>query len=286
MANQLMVLLHYLDIHGKKYRIPAKTNVMVAGKLVHETSEAFNLEFTGVNAQALASKLTLNEEKKKTRAQKLLLHVVKKTDHDILPWASETLFLELSHKHIGGGWYIDNDGKKFRYGIKYKHGSKIRYSGELYDMPLHLSQIQEWGIKDKLNRIGSGLSEFVNNVIANHILFSKVVALQDAGKDITYDIQVANSHELIANTTVAHNCIGKYHPHGDIAAYETLARMAQDFSMNHLLVEGQGNFGSIDGDNRQANVILKYVLLNLQKRCWKNLNKNAVTMVPNFDNQG
>jgi len=47
---------------------------------------------------------------------------------------------------------------------------------------------------------------------------------------------------------VSHNCLGKYHPHGDSPVYEALVRMAQDFTMRYPLVDGQGNFGSIDGD--------------------------------------
>ncbi|MBU0472248.1 MAG: DNA gyrase subunit A, partial [Nanoarchaeota archaeon] len=54
------------------------------------------------------------------------------------------------------------------------------------------------------------------------------------------------------SANVVGNCMAKYHPHGDTAIYDTLARMAQDFSLRYLLVEGQGNFGSIDGDNPAA----------------------------------
>ena len=50
---------------------------------------------------------------------------------------------------------------------------------------------------------------------------------------------------------VVGDVIGKYHPHGDTAAYDTIVRMAQDFSMRYVLVDGQGNFGSIDGDSPQ-----------------------------------
>ena len=56
--------------------------------------------------------------------------------------------------------------------------------------------------------------------------------------------------------------IGKFHPHGDIAVYDTLARMAQDFSMNHTFVEGQGNFGSVDGDPPAA---MRYTEVRLRK---------------------
>ena len=56
--------------------------------------------------------------------------------------------------------------------------------------------------------------------------------------------------------------LGKYHPHGDSAVYESMARMAQDFSMRYLLVDGQGNFGSVDGDSPAA---MRYTEARLQK---------------------
>ena len=56
--------------------------------------------------------------------------------------------------------------------------------------------------------------------------------------------------------------IGKYHPHGDQSVYDTIVRMAQDFSMRHMLVDGQGNFGSVDGDNAAA---MRYTEIRLAK---------------------
>ena len=56
--------------------------------------------------------------------------------------------------------------------------------------------------------------------------------------------------------------IGKYHPHGDSAVYDTIVRMAQDFSLRHMLVDGQGNFGSVDGDNAAA---MRYTEIRLAK---------------------
>ena len=56
--------------------------------------------------------------------------------------------------------------------------------------------------------------------------------------------------------------IGKYHPHGDSAVYDTIVRMAQDFSLRHMLVDGQGNFGSVDGDNAAA---MRYTEIRLSK---------------------
>src|SRR5207245_10129707 len=56
--------------------------------------------------------------------------------------------------------------------------------------------------------------------------------------------------------------IGKYHPHGDQSVYDTIVRLAQDFSMRHMLVDGQGNFGSVDGDNAAA---MRYTEIRLTK---------------------
>jgi DNA gyrase subunit A len=77
--------------------------------------------------------------------------------------------------------------------------------------------------------------------------------------------------------------LGKYHPHGDSAVYETMARMAQDFSMRYLLVDGQGNFGSVDGD---APAAMRYTEARLQKFAedmLADLDKDTVDFGPNFD---
>ena len=77
--------------------------------------------------------------------------------------------------------------------------------------------------------------------------------------------------------------MGKYHPHGDAAIYDTLVRMAQDFSMRNPLVDGQGNFGSIDGDPPAA---MRYTEARLQKitnEMLKDLDKNTVAFIPNYD---
>ena len=77
--------------------------------------------------------------------------------------------------------------------------------------------------------------------------------------------------------------LGKYHPHGDGAVYESMARMAQDFSMRYMLVDGQGNFGSVDGDPPAA---MRYTEARLQKMAEEmlaDLDKNTVNFGPNFD---
>ncbi|WP_382159099.1 DNA gyrase subunit A [Hydrogenophaga sp. ANAO-22] len=77
--------------------------------------------------------------------------------------------------------------------------------------------------------------------------------------------------------------IGKYHPHGDSAVYDTIVRMAQDFSLRHMLVDGQGNFGSVDGDNAAA---MRYTEIRLSKIAHEmlaDIDKETVNFGPNYD---
>jgi DNA gyrase subunit A len=82
---------------------------------------------------------------------------------------------------------------------------------------------------------------------------------------------------------VVGDVIGKYHPHGDSAVYDTIVRMAQPFSLRYMLVDGQGNFGSIDGDNPAA---MRYTEIRMQKLAHSllaDLDKETVNFVPNYD---
>ena len=82
---------------------------------------------------------------------------------------------------------------------------------------------------------------------------------------------------------VVGDVIGKYHPHGDVAAYETIVRMAQDFSMRYPLVDGQGNFGSVDGDGAAAMRYTEVRLKKLSSEMLRGLDEDAVDFAPNYD---
>ena len=77
--------------------------------------------------------------------------------------------------------------------------------------------------------------------------------------------------------------IGKYHPHGDQSVYDTIVRMAQDFSMRHMLVDGQGNFGSVDGDNAAAMRYTEIRLAKIAHELLADLDKETVDFGPNYD---
>ena len=82
---------------------------------------------------------------------------------------------------------------------------------------------------------------------------------------------------------VVGDVIGKYHPHGDSAVYEAMVRMAQDFSMRYMLVEGQGNFGSIDGDSPAAMRYTEVRMAKITDMILNDLDKDTVSFSPNYD---
>jgi DNA gyrase subunit A len=100
-------------------------------------------------------------------------------------------------------------------------------------------------------------------------------AMQDMG------IRANSSYKKSAR--IVGEVLGKYHPHGDAAVYETMARMAQDFSMRYLLVDGQGNFGSVDGDAPAAMRYTEARLHRLAEELLADIDKDTVDFGPNFD---
>jgi len=86
------------------------------------------------------------------------------------------------------------------------------------------------------------------------------------------------------SATVVGEVLGKYHPHGDTAVYDSMVRMAQDFAMRYPLVDGQGNFGSVDGDNAAAMRYSEARLAPIAEEILKDIDKDTVDWVPNYDN--
>ena len=82
---------------------------------------------------------------------------------------------------------------------------------------------------------------------------------------------------------VVGDVIGKYHPHGDTAVYDTIVRLAQPFSMRYMLVDGQGNFGSVDGDSAAAMRYTEIRMAKISHQILADLDKETVDFVPNYD---
>src|SRR5436853_7143446 len=85
------------------------------------------------------------------------------------------------------------------------------------------------------------------------------------------------------SATVVGDVLGKYHPHGDVALYDALVRMVQDFSLRYPLIDGQGNFGSVDGDSAAAYRYTEARLTRIAMAMLEDIEKNTVDFVPNFD---
>lgn len=98
-----------------------------------------------------------------------------------------------------------------------------------------------------------------------------------------HKLGVVPNKPTVKSARIVGDVIGKYHPHGDSAVYETLVRMAQDFSLRYPLVFGQGNFGSIDGDGAAAMRYTEAKMNNMGMLMLEDLEKDTVDMGPNFD---
>lgn len=97
--------------------------------------------------------------------------------------------------------------------------------------------------------------------------------------------ELGNYHNkpFLKSARIVGDVIGKYHPHGDAAVYGTVVRMAQDFSLRYPLVDGQGNFGSIDGDNAAAMRYTEIRMMKIAEEMLQDLDKETVDWQPNYD---
>ncbi|NNC98071.1 MAG: DNA gyrase subunit A [Gammaproteobacteria bacterium] len=100
-------------------------------------------------------------------------------------------------------------------------------------------------------------------------------AMKELGND--YNKSYKKSARIVGDV------IGKYHPHGDTAVYDTMVRMAQPFSMRHMLIDGQGNFGSVDGDSPAAMRYTEVRMAKIAHEMLADIEKNTVDFVPNYD---
>lgn len=98
-----------------------------------------------------------------------------------------------------------------------------------------------------------------------------------------FDLKNFHDKPYKKSARVVGDVIGKYHPHGDAAVYDTIVRMAQDFSLRYPLVDGQGNFGSIDGDSAAAQRYTEIRMTNIAEELLKDIEKETVDWSPNYD---
>ena len=128
--------------------------------------------------------------------------------------------------------------------------------------------------------------DYAMSVIVGRALPDVRDGLKPVHKRVLFAMNELNNtynRPYVKSARVVGEVIGKYHPHGDSAVYETAVRMAQDFSLRYLLVDGQGNFGSIDGDPAAA---MRYTEIRMSKMASEllaDLDKDTVDFVANYD---
>ncbi len=98
-----------------------------------------------------------------------------------------------------------------------------------------------------------------------------------------WDIGLTHSAKFKKSANVVGEVLGKYHPHGDMAVYDALARMAQDFSLRYPLIDGQGNWGSVDGDSPAAMRYTEARLSRIAEEMLEDIEKETVNWIPNYD---
>src|ERR671914_1508272 len=130
--------------------------------------------------------------------------------------------------------------------------------------------------------------DYSMSVIVQRALPDVRDGLKPVHRRILYSMHEAGlspSRPFKKSATVVGDVLGKYHPHGDSAVYDALVRMVQDFSLRYPLVDGQGNFGSVDGDPAAAYRYTEARLTPLAVELLADIDKETVPFIPNFDGQ-
>jgi len=139
------------------------------------------------------------------------------------------------------------------------------------------------GISDEMRKC---YLDYAMSVITSRALPDVRDGLKPVHRRILYamnDIGLTSTAKFRKSATVVGDVLGKYHPHGDTAIYETMVKMTQDFVMRYPLVIGQGNFGSIDGDSAAAHRYTEAKMAKISNELLSDLEKDTVDFVPNYD---
>ena len=146
--------------------------------------------------------------------------------------------------------------------------------------------LEDIKIVDVEESIKTSYLDYSMSVIIGRALPDARDGLKPVHRRILYamnDLGVSSRQPYKKSARIVGDVIGKYHPHGDTAVYDALVRMAQNFSMRIPVVDGQGNFGSIDGDGAAAMRYTEARMTPLAEELLKDLDKETVDFIPNYD---
>jgi DNA gyrase subunit A len=145
------------------------------------------------------------------------------------------------------------------------------------------ANIQPVNIEEEMRR---SYLDYSMSVIIGRALPDVRDGLKPVHRRILYamhDMGILHNRKYVKCAKVVGECLGKYHPHGDSALYDALVRMAQPFSLRYPLVDGQGNFGSVDGDPPAAYRYTECRMTRISEEMLSDIDKDTVDFVPNFD---
>ena len=137
-------------------------------------------------------------------------------------------------------------------------------------------------------RVKKSFIEYSMSVIVSRALPDVRDGLKPSQRRIMYAMyedHLTHDKPFRKSATTVGNVLGRYHPHGDASVYGTMVRMAQDFSLRYPLIEGHGNFGSVDGDPPAAYRYTEARMSKIADEMMSDIEKNVVKFVPNFDNR-
>ena len=140
--------------------------------------------------------------------------------------------------------------------------------------------------RDIQQEMKSSYMDYAMSVLVGRALPDVRDGLKPVHRRILYamkELNLMNNRSFRKSARIVGDCLGKYHPHGDSAVYESLVRMAQSFSLRYPLVQGQGNFGSVDGDRPAAMRYTEARLSAIAENLLEDLEKETVVFVNNFD---
>ncbi len=148
---------------------------------------------------------------------------------------------------------------------------------------MEIGTVQQVDIDDQMR---AAYLDYAMSVIVSRALPDARDGLKPVHRRILYamhDMGIRSNTPYRKSARIVGEVLGKYHPHGDVAVYDSMARMAQDFSMRYLLVDGQGNFGSIDGDSPAAMRYTEARLNRMAEEMLTDIEQNTVDFSDNFD---
>ena len=288
LCEEVQVMLADMGVHASVVKVGAGPSDVVPPGQKKKNFQLFHVLVVATSASVVCGMIApfLTVPKKKEAADRLWSWTGRTNNEDVECLPSEKVWNGFSDSHLGSGWFLAKDGTKFRQGIAYPGGTKIRYSEDLHSKTLSYRQLSEWGVLSKLEKIGSPIAEDISMLMSKYALLD-VMSVTPIGQADTYDVQIDHpDHEFLVHGCAVHNCIGKYHPHGDSAVYEAMVRMAQPFSLRYPLVHGEGNFGSRDGDSPAAMRYTEARLAPIAAALLEELSWDTVDYKPTYDNSG